>query len=192
MRSDTPCAESGCEITPQDAPLFRVNPKGESGIFMCREHEETTWNTTRERIEIRTWTLTVAGPFVKPVVKRKTGKVFQRQPFLNSNDRDHWRVTNPIKNGWITNAIAAAEEAGIPKGLGRVQIDGHIIKPRGGTYDAMNYYPTAKALVDGLTRYGLTEDDNNRYVKGPYLHEGGKGDAAIIITITELEKEETA
>jgi crossover junction endodeoxyribonuclease RusA len=136
----------------------------------------------------RTWTLTVAAPFVKPVVKRKTGKVFQRQPFLNSNDRDHWRVTNPIKNGWITSAITAAEEAGIPKGLGRVQIDGHIIKPRGGTYDAMNYYPTAKALVDGLTRYGLTVDDSNEYVRGPFLHEGGKGDPAIVLTITELEE----
>lgn len=137
-----------------------------------------------------TWTITVPAPHVKPVVKRKTGKVFKRQPFLNSNDRDSWRVTNPIKNGWIANAITAAEEAVLPKGLGRVQIDGHVIKPRGGDYDAMNYYPTAKALVDGLTRYGLTEDDNNRYVKGPYLHEGGKGDAAIIITITEIEKEE--
>lgn len=138
-----------------------------------------------------TWTITVPAPYVKPVVKRKTGKVFQRQPLLNSNDRDHWRVTNPIKNGWITNAITAATEAGLPKGLDHVQIDGHVVKPRGGSYDAMNYYPTAKALVDGLTRYGLTPDDNNKHVKGPYLHEGGKGDTAIIITITELTEEDT-
>jgi crossover junction endodeoxyribonuclease RusA len=132
-----------------------------------------------------TWTITIPAPFVKPVVKRKTGKVFQRQPFLNSNDRDSWRVTTPIKNGWIANAITAATEAGLPKGLAKVRIDGDIIKPRGGDYDAMNYYPTAKALVDGLTRYGLTADDANRYVSGPFLHEGSKGPAAIIITITE-------
>lgn len=137
--------------------------------------------------EPETWTITVPAPFVKAVVKRKTGKVFQRQPFLNSNDRDHWRVTNPIKNGWITNAISAATEAGLPKGLARVQIDGDVIKPRGGTYDAMNYYPTAKAIVDGLTRYGLCADDSNEYVSGPFLHEGGKGPAAIIITITQTE-----
>jgi hypothetical protein len=74
MRSDTPCAESGCEITPQDAPLFRVNPKGESGIFMCREHEETTWNTTHEGTGTRTWTLTVSSAL----------------PMLNLNQRHHW------------------------------------------------------------------------------------------------------
>jgi hypothetical protein len=136
-------------------------------------------------VPARVWTITIPAPLVKPVVKRKTGKFFQRQPFLNSNDRDHWRVTNPIKNGWIANAITAATEAGLPKGLERIRIDGDVIKPRGGDYDAMNYYPTAKALVDGLTRYGLTADDSNRYVSGPYLHEGGKGPAAIIITITE-------
>lgn len=135
----------------------------------------------------RVWTITVPAPFVKPVVKRKTGKVFQRQPFLNSNDRDHWRVTNPIKNGWITNAITAATEAGLPKGLDCVRIDGHIIKPAGHSYDAMNYYPTAKALVDGLTRYGLTTDDSNEYVSGPFLHHGGKGPAAIRITIIQEE-----
>lgn len=134
---------------------------------------------------VTSWTITVPAPYVKPVVKRKTGKVFQRQPFLNSNDRDHWRVTNPIKNGWITNAITAATEAGLPKGLAHVRIDGHIIKPHHAAYDAMNYYPTAKALVDGLTRYGLTADDSNEYVSGPFLHEGGKGPAAVIITISQ-------
>lgn len=139
-----------------------------------------------------TWTITVPAPYVKPVTKRKTGKVFQRQPFLNSNDRDHWRVTNPIKNGWIANAIAAAAETGLPKGLARIRIDGHIIKPRGGDYDAMNYYPTAKALVDGLIKYGLCTDDSNGYVSGPFLHEGGKGPAAIKITITSIEDEEVA
>lgn len=134
---------------------------------------------------VTSWTFTVPAPYVKPVVKRKTGKVFQRQPFLNSNDRDSWRVTNPIKNGWITNAITAATEAGLPKGLAHVRIDGDIIKPRAGSYDAMNFYPTAKALVDGLTRYGLTLDDSNEYVDGPFLHEGGKGPAAVIITISQ-------
>lgn len=135
---------------------------------------------------MREWEITVPAPFVKAVVKRKTGKVFQRKPFLNSNDRDHWRVANPIKNGWITNAITAATDAGLPQGLAKVQIDGHVIKPRAGSYDAMNYYPTAKAIVDGLTRYGLTADDSNRYVEGPYLREGGKGESAIKITITEI------
>lgn len=37
------CDEDGCTKTVQDGPLFRVNPKGQPGIFMCREHEEATW-----------------------------------------------------------------------------------------------------------------------------------------------------
>lgn len=32
---DTPCAVDGCTVT---SPLYRVNPKGEAGIFMCAEH----------------------------------------------------------------------------------------------------------------------------------------------------------
>jgi len=131
------------------------------------------------------WTITIPAPHVKPVVKRKTGKLFQRSALLNSNDRDHWRVTHPIKNGWITNTIEAATTADLPKGLARVRIDGHVIKPRGGSYDAMNFYPTAKAIVDGLIRYGMCADDSNEYVEGPYLHEGGKGPAALVLTITE-------
>jgi hypothetical protein len=49
----------------------------------------------------------------------------------------------------------------------------------------MNFYPTAKAIVDGLIRYGMCADDSNEYVEGPYLHEGGKGPAALVLTITE-------
>ena len=153
---------------------------GAGGVVVSPSELETL-----REAPVTSWTFTVPAPYVKPVVKRKTGKVFQRQPFLNSNDRDHWRVTNPIKNGWIANAITAATEAGLPKGLEHVRIDGDIIKPHHASYDAMNYYPTAKALVDGLTRYGLTLDDSNEYVDGPFLHEGGKGPAAVIITISQ-------
>ena len=33
--SDTPCAVDGCRVTGE---LYRVNPKGVAGIFMCRKH----------------------------------------------------------------------------------------------------------------------------------------------------------
>lgn len=36
----TPCDEKGCTLTPMDGPMFRVNPKGEIGVFMCRAHAE--------------------------------------------------------------------------------------------------------------------------------------------------------
>ncbi len=32
------CDEYGCARTVDDGPLYRVNPKGEPGIFMCKDH----------------------------------------------------------------------------------------------------------------------------------------------------------
>lgn len=37
----TPCDYEDCDRSPINGdPLFRVNPKGEIGIFMCREHAD--------------------------------------------------------------------------------------------------------------------------------------------------------
>jgi hypothetical protein len=139
---------------------------------------------------MREWVVTVPAPVVKPVVKRKTGKVFQRKPFLNSNDRDHWRVLSPIRKGWRENAAAAAAEAGLPTGLGRVEITGLVVKERAGTYDAMNFYPTAKAIVDGFIDHGMCVDDANEFVEGPFLFPGPKGAASLILTVRELDTPE--
>jgi hypothetical protein len=131
--------------------------------------------------------VTVPAPFVKPVRKRKTGKMFQRKPWLNSNDRDHWRVLSPIRADWRRLAAEAAAAAGLPTGVGRVHITGHVVKERAGDYDAMNFYPTAKAIVDGLIDHGLCLDDSNEFVEGPFLFPGGKGPAALVLTIRELD-----
>ena len=131
--------------------------------------------------------LTIPAPIMQPVRNRKTGKLKTRSPLLNSNDRDHWRVTSPIVKAWRANAEAAALATKLPKGLAKIRIDGQVIKPRAGKYDAMNFYPTAKAIVDGLVTYGLVADDSNEYVQGPFLTEGGKGEYALTLTITPLE-----
>lgn len=34
------CQTSDCTKTVNDGPLWRVNPKGEPGVFMCGEHAE--------------------------------------------------------------------------------------------------------------------------------------------------------
>lgn len=39
----TPCDYPECNRTPADGwALFRVNPKGQTGIFMCSEHSDTS------------------------------------------------------------------------------------------------------------------------------------------------------
>ena len=130
--------------------------------------------------------MTVLAPVIKPVRKRKTGKMFTRKPWLNSNDRDHWRVISPIRADWRRLAAEAAAAADLPTGLGRVHITGHVVKERAGTYDAMNFYPTAKAVVDGLIDHGMCTDDSNEFVEGPFLQPGGKGPAALVLTVREI------
>ena len=139
---------------------------------------------------MRAWEVTVPAPYVKPVRKRKTGKLFQRGPWLNSNDRDHCRVLSPIRADWRRLGAEAAAAAGLPQGVARVNITGLVVKERAGTYDAMNFYPTAKAVVDGFIDHGLCVDDSNEYVQGPFLDPGGKGPPALVLTITELESPE--
>lgn len=34
------CAQDDCTRTAEDGPLWRVNPKGQKGIFMCGEHAQ--------------------------------------------------------------------------------------------------------------------------------------------------------
>ena len=132
------------------------------------------------------WELVIPAPYVKPVKKRKTGKMFQRGPWLNSNDNDHFRTLHPIKKGWIANAQEAYAASGIPKFTGRVQIDAYVIKMSGQNYDPGNWYPTFKAIIDGLVRVDMLPDDNKDILEGPYPHHGGKGPNSIRLTIKEL------
>lgn len=40
----TTCEEPGCDRSPANGDvLYRANPKGEKGIFLCKEHEAETW-----------------------------------------------------------------------------------------------------------------------------------------------------
>lgn len=84
-------------------------------------------------------------------------------------------------------AHAAAQNAGLPKGLGRAHIICTIHKTNNRAYDVHNLYGTAKAAIDGLVSdYGLLPDDNNDYLTGPDMRHGEKQDqAGITITIKE-------
>lgn len=134
--------------------------------------------------------LTVLAPYIKPVKKRKTGKIVQRSPFLNSNDKDHWRALSPIKKSWIENAQIAYRNAGSPVLGGLIQVDYYIIKKSGQNYDPGNWYPTIKAIIDGLVRAGMIEDDNKDILEGPYPHHGGVGQNSIRVVITQIGQEQ--
>jgi crossover junction endodeoxyribonuclease RusA len=110
-------------------------------------------------------------------------------PMLNLNQRYHWAKKAQLTKHWRRLAFVNAMAAELPKDLGRVHIVAHVVKPTSRQYDVHNLLPTLKAAVDGLVDYGLIQDDTNQYLVGPDLRQGGKGNAAIIITITEIEED---
>ena len=124
--------------------------------------------------EPRSWTLIV------PV----------RCDFINLNQRMHWAEKARLTREWRLTANVAARNAELPKDAQRVHIVAHVVKSTNRQYDVHNLMPTLKACVDGLVDYGLIPDDTNDHLTGPDLRQGGKGQPAIILTITELDQEE--
>jgi hypothetical protein len=110
--------------------------------------------------------------------------------FLNAN-RDnggHWASKAKKVRCWRRAGRLAATYAQLPDGLDRIRIDAYVIKPIRNRFDPANWAPTAKAVTDGLVDYGLTEDDNLHHVDGPFMHDGGRGDPALRIVVTVLDK----
>lgn len=129
--------------------------------------------------------ITIPAPTIKPVKKRKTGKMYTRNPMLNANDHDHWRVQAPIKKEWrrrgrgYGNALRLRDLH-----LQHARIDYYVNKPTAGRSDAGNFYPTAKHIIDGLIDAGLLPDDNDKYLDGPFPHQGNKAPYSMTIVIT--------
>lgn len=105
--------------------------------------------------------------------------------WINTNARMHRMAKANLTKQWRMAGYVAA------RGLGPiappVRIVAHITKPRAGRYDPNNLADTTKAIVDGLVDAGLLEDDSFRHVIGPDHRHGGKGPAAITLTITQEE-----
>jgi len=107
--------------------------------------------------------------------------------FLNSNQRLHWAAKGKLVKSWRDAGLVHARRVRLPKGLERVHIRAEIHKTSTRKYDASNYQPTIKALVDGIVvDYGLCADDDNAHVEGPDIRPGEPGRAAVTITISEL------
>lgn len=105
--------------------------------------------------------------------------------FINLNQRLHWAPKARLTRAWRHATHIRARQAKLPKGLERVHITANVIKPSGRAYDVHNLLPTAKAAIDGLVDYGLIPDDTNTHLTGPDMRaRGGKGPAALVITIT--------
>lgn len=112
---------------------------------------------------------TPAGPLLLELAFR------QPAPLLSMNDRDHWRTRARYTKLW--RAAACGSLLGAPIDGGRSRWAGptpmlfpaavvHVTLPVADSRrrDPHNYYPTIKAIVDGLVDAGLWPDDTPDYV----------------------------
>jgi hypothetical protein len=130
----------------------------------------------------------IPAPDLPPVRKRKTKKLQEQNPFLNSNQRRHRMTEAKITALWKAEAAAAFE--GLPP-MGKVRIRADVWRDHNGRLDPGNVYPSAKACVDGIVAAGVLVDDSFEYVIGPDMRIGGKGDPGLMLTVTEISEENT-
>lgn len=86
---------------------------------------------------------------------------------LNANDRPHWTQKAKITAFLRATAAKAGQKYNFPpyskkRPCGLVVT---IYAPTKRRLDPPNFYPTVKALVDGLTDAGIWTDDNSEVIK---------------------------
>lgn len=108
-------------------------------------------------------------------------------PFLNSNQRLHWRKKAERVKAWRNAAREAAFDAH-PTEFTYAQVICHIRFPDDICRDVANWYPTAKSCLDGIVEAGgFLTDDSDKYVVGPDMRrEYPNGSPRVTITIREI------
>lgn len=108
-------------------------------------------------------------------------------PWLSANQRRDLRRQTPDRRAWRDAGRLHAERVHLPK-LDRVHLLAELRFPDNRRRDPHNYYPTLKALVDGLVDYGLVPDDSHQFLVGPDLRYGPRCErpGLIALTVTDL------
>jgi crossover junction endodeoxyribonuclease RusA len=109
--------------------------------------------------------------------------------FLNANDSLHFQAKGKRVKKWRETAQAAVNALFEPHRYERAHVVCAIRFPDNKRRDVGNWYPTAKAIVDGLVDANLLPDDNDRHLTGPDMRrEYPNGPARVTVTITPLEQ----
>ena len=110
--------------------------------------------------------------------------------WLNSNKtiRNHGQRAAYVL-AW-KNAGATAVRLHKPPQIEKARIVVELVKePGGGRWDPANWYPTAKAVLDGMVQAGMLPDDDHKHVIGPDMRHGGtsKTDPGLRIHVLPYE-----
>lgn len=109
--------------------------------------------------------------------------------FINANQRLHHHAKAKLTKAW-REASAGLMVCYRQPYYQRAQVTVGIRFPTNHRRDVGNYYPTAKAILDGLVDAGLLPDDNDEHVTGPDMRRiRPNGTPLVVITVTELDKE---
>lgn len=110
---------------------------------------------------------------------------------ISANDRMHFRVKSQLTQ--FLRKLSGGRKWGRPVYTKRnpctITVD--IQPPTSRRMDAPNWYPTIKALIDGLVDGGLLSDDNNHVIKSTTFKSTKLSDTKnykLIITIEPMEK----
>jgi crossover junction endodeoxyribonuclease RusA len=105
--------------------------------------------------------------------------------WLNANQRLHWAKRRELTKQWREFGRVFARSNRLPATTELVQVTAWCRWPRRVRRDPGNWYPTAKAVLDGLTDAGVWPDDDSTHVVGPDMREWPhRGPDALIIEIT--------
>lgn len=125
------------------------------------------------------------------------GKLVPAKPrpaFLNANQRLDPHGKAKITALWREAGRDAAEAAQLTAQNTKWFALALVHLPRKATYDAGNYYPSVKAIIDGVvTDYDLLPDDSNEYLIGPLTVRGGTaadGVGGISLWLFDLHDDE--
>lgn len=109
--------------------------------------------------------------------------------FISANGRLHYQARARLTRAWREAMCAEVERHFLPDRYDRAHITVHIRFPDNIRRDVGNYFPTAKALVDGLVDMQVIADDNDEIITGPDMRrEYPNGPARVTVHIERQQQ----
>lgn len=134
------------------------------------------------------YTLNIGDVYPHQTQQGKPGRT--ALAWLSMNQHRHHHKSAPLIRAWQAAAFKHTLELQPPR-LATARVDAYIYKNRRGRYDPHNLMPTVKAIIDGMTRTGIWEDDDYARVHVGIGHGGIEpGKLARVRIVIEGEIEE--
>lgn len=113
--------------------------------------------------------------------------------WISANDRMHWRARASRTKRLRRRGYFEAHRNGILP-MRRAFVIVSVQYANGGRADPANAYPTVKALVDGLTDFGVLTDDDSKHLPAMTFKRApgrcSKGWHVITLALVEQDKTE--